>query len=211
MAAFAKKRVEDLNRPDELAGLFDNVRQFEGFGGGVHESGKSLGKQLKLVAQILSVKNAFPGGRKRQIFFVNYHGWDTHNSDNEHEVGYLSESLGAFQNALQSMGLEQNVTTITISDFGRSLTSNNAGTDHGWGTHAFVMGGAIKGGDIYGKMPVLEPNSPDAVSDRMVPTTAVEEYIATVVKWFGAAENELENLFPYLRNYGVKDMGFMKF
>ena len=209
MAAFATKHIEKLNLPERLSGLFDNVVTFDGFGGGVHETGRALGRQLELVAQILSVKDRFPGTPKRQIFFVNHHGWDTHDSDNAHQVGYLSDSLGAFADALQRLGLENQVTTLTLSDFGRSLTSNSAGTDHGWGSHAFVMGGAVKGGDIYGIMPQLKPDSPDAWEDRMIPTTAMEQYLATIVKWFGATEPELLKIFPNIGAFGSTDMGFM--
>ncbi|WP_300363291.1 DUF1501 domain-containing protein, partial [Hydrogenimonas sp.] len=209
MAAFAQKRVEELRRPDLLAGLFDGVREFDGFSTGVHETGVPLGKQLELVAKILSVRENFPGRPGRQIFFVNHHGWDTHDSDNAHQTGYLSDSLGAFYDALEEMGLTERVTLFTLSDFGRSLSPNGAGTDHGWGSHAFVMGGAVKGGDIYGRMPELRPDSPDAWSDRMVPTTAMESYLATIVGWFGATEEELDAIFPNLRSFGTRNMGFM--
>ena len=210
LAAFAKRRVEKLKQQETLGGaLFEGVQEFDAFNTGVHETGKSLGKQLEIVAKILSVKENFPGQRKRQIFFVNHHGWDTHDSDNEHQAGYLSESLGAFQDALEKMGIADSVTTFTISDFGRSLSPNGAGTDHGWGAHAFVMGGAVKGGNIYGTMPQLIPNSPDAWIDRMIPTTAMESYLAMIVKWFGATESELDTIFPNLKSFTVKDMGFI--
>ena len=210
MKIFAQKRVSEMDMPEKLEGLFDGVQEFGNFSTGVHEVGKSLGSQLELVAKILSVKDAFPGGKKRQIFFVNHHGWDTHDSDNEHQVGYLSDSLGAFQDAMVSMGIENQVTTITISDFGRSLTSNNAGTDHGWGSHAFVMGGSVKGKKIYGEMPTLSQKSSDFWSGSLVPTTAMESYLATVIKWFGAYEGEVNTIFSNLENFTVKDMKFMK-
>jgi len=208
MAAFAKRRVEKLNLPDKLSGLFDNVRDFA-FDTGVHEVGRPLGKQLETVAEILSVKDDFPGTPKRQIFFVVQHGWDTHDSDNEHQVGYLSNSLDAFQKAVDELGLSNQVTTFTVSDFGRSLSPNGAGTDHGWGSHAFVMGGAVKGGQIYGTMPQIEIDSPDAWHDRLVPTTSMESYLATIVKWFGADGDDLDTIFPNLSPFPVKDMGFM--
>ena len=210
MQALAKKRISKMNLPDDLEGVFDNVdTSIQAFGTGVHEVGKPLGAQLEVVAKILSIAktNGFKG-KKRQIFFVNQHGWDTHDSDNEHQVGYLSESLGTFQQELDRMGMGNQVTTMTISDFGRSLTSNNAGTDHGWGSHAFVMGGAVKGGNIYGTMPTLSKDSSDFWSDRMVPTTAMESYLATVVQWFGARDSELNAIFPNLHNF-TKNMGFM--
>jgi len=209
LAVFSKKRVTELNRPDRLEGLFDGVRVFDSFSTGVHEVGKPLGSQLELVAKILSVKDNFPGVTKRQIFFVNQHGWDTHDSDNAHQVGYLSECLGTFQDALEEMGIAESVTTFTVSDFGRSLSPNGAGTDHGWGSHAFVMGGAVKGGEIYGTMPSIETDSPDAWYDRLVPTTAMESYFATMMKWFGASESEMNEIFPNLKSFSMKELGFM--
>ncbi|WP_456447703.1 DUF1501 domain-containing protein [Thiolapillus sp.] len=211
MAAFARKRMDELLRPNRLEGLFDNVLNFDGFNDGVHETGKPLGRQLELVAQILSVRQEFQNRfqTNRQIFFVNQHGWDTHDSDNAHQVGYLSDSLGAFQHALADMGIENQVTTLTLSDFGRSLTSNSAGTDHGWGSHAFVMGGAVNGGDIYGRMPQMRNDSPDAWSDRMIPTTAVETYLATAAKWFGLSDAELGSVFPNLSAFPERTLGFM--
>ena len=209
MAEFAKIRVNELNLPVKLNGLFEGVETFEGFSSGVHQAGRPLGSQLELAAKILSVKDNFPNKTRRQIFFVDHHGWDTHDKDNEYHVGYLSESLGAFQKALQKLGLEEQVTTITVSEFGRSLTANNAGTDHGWGSHAFVMGGAVKGGNIFGNMPVLSKDSPDFWQERLVPSTAMETYLSTVVRWFGATEDELASIFPNLSAFSNQDMGFL--
>ncbi|WP_353662456.1 DUF1501 domain-containing protein [Hydrogenimonas sp. SS33] len=154
------------------------------------------------------MKENFPGHPKRQIFFVNKHGWDTHDSDNEHQAGYLSRSLGAFQKALDEMGLSDQVTTFTVSDFGRSLSPNGAGTDHGWGSHAFVMGGAVKGGRIYGTIPRIEPDSPDAWHDRLVPTIAMESYLATLAAWLGIAESDLDAIFPNLKSFNDRNLGF---
>lgn len=209
-STFTKQRVDELSHQITLENLFDGVESFDGFNSGAHETGVPLGKQLELVAQILSVKDNFPGQKKRQIFFVNHHGWDTHDGDNETQVAYLNDSLNTFNNALESMGVENNVTTFTISDFGRSLTSNGVGTDHGWGGHAFVMGGAVNGGDIFGKMPAMQKDSPDAWSDRVIPTTSVDSYLATIVKWFGATDTELDTIFPNLNAFSQRDMGFMK-
>ncbi len=208
LSTFATRRIDELKRKVELRGLFDGKTDYN-FDNGSHEVGKSLGDQLELVAEILSIRDNFPGQRKRQIFFVNHRGWDTHNSDNKQQAGYLSDSLGVFNDTLAQMGITNQVTTFTISDFGRSLTSNGAGTDHGWGGHAYVMGGAVKGGDIFGKMPVLKKGSPDTVSDRLIPTTSVEQYLATIVKWFGATDNELNAIFPNLNTFTQKNMGFM--
>jgi uncharacterized protein (DUF1501 family) len=201
MRAGVQKRLFKLNQQEILQNLFDNVAHFDGFGNGVHEEGKPLGKQLEIVAQILSVKDNFPNHLKRQIFFVNHHGWDTHNSDNKHQSEYLSQSLGAFYDALKTLGIENEVTTFTISDFGRTLTPNGSGSDHGWGGDAFVMGGAVRGGDIYGSLAKRVLNSPDAWEDRTIPTTSVESYLAPILTWFGTDEAELEKIFPNIRNF----------
>ncbi len=164
------------------------------------------------VAKMLSVKDRLPGSPKRQIYFVNYHDWDTHAAPLDaasHKVDYLDKCLGAFADALNQLGLENNVTTCTISDFGRSITPNGAGTDHGWGSHAFVMGGAVNGGDIYGLMPEISANSPDAIEDRVIPTTAVEQYLATIASWFGASSADLDVIFPNLHSFPSNNLGFL--
>jgi len=207
MESFSKKRVKELNLPDTLAGLFD-AGTVEPFDTGVHEVGKPLGTQLEIVATILKNKDNFHPKPARQIFFVVQHGWDTHDSDNEHQVGYLSDTLGTFQKTLDDLELTDQVTTFTVSDFGRSLTPNGVGTDHGWGSHAFVMGGAVKGGKIYGSMPSIEIDSPDAWYDRLVPTTSMESYLATLMQWMGADTEDLNAIFPNLKNF-PKDIGYM--
>ena len=209
-ATMARQRIHELNLPVKLEGLFDGVRDFDGFTTGVHEVGKPLGSQLELVAQTLSVKDRFPARPRRQIFFVDHHNWDTHDSDNEHQAGYLSDSLGAFQKAMEELEMEEEVTLLTLSDFGRSLTPNGAGTDHGWGTFAFVMGGAVNGGNIYGKMPRIQRNSPDAWYDRLVPALSMESYLATLLAWMGLSEDELDLVLPNLRNFPTRNLGFMR-
>ncbi len=110
---------------------------------------------------------------------------------------------------VDEMGIGENVTTFTISDFGRSLSPNGAGTDHGWGSHAFVIGGSVKDGKLYGRMPRIEVNSPDAWYDRLVPTISMESYLATMVKWFGASDQELDEIFPNLKSFPIRDLGYM--
>ncbi len=210
--SFARARQRDIRLHNTLSDSFEHAENFTNFPEGVHESGDSLGKQLRAVAKMLSVRNDLPGRPQRQIFFVNYHDWDTHNTPldpESHKVDYLDKCLGAFYDDLEQMGIENRVTTLTLSDFGRSITPNGAGTDHGWGGHAYVMGGAVNGGDIYGIMPKIEANSPDAVEDRVIPTTAVEQYLATVVSWFGASAAEVQQLFPNLSSFSSPDLGFM--
>ncbi len=208
---FADSQQQSIGLSNELSGVFNNAATFTGFSNGVHETGTPLGKQLQAVARMLSIKDDLPGTPRRQIFFVNQHDWDTHAGalDAEsHKVAYLDESLGAFADALVQLGLEDQVTTCTISDFGRSITPNGAGTDHGWGGHTYVMGGAVQGGDIYGVMPQIKANSPDAIGDRVIPTTSVEQYLATIATWFGASDTDLDVIFPNLSSFSTRNLGF---
>ena len=208
--SFADNRKRSIRLSNDLSEVFDSATSFT-FPDGIHESGIQLGNQLKAVAKMLSVKDNLPGSPKRQIYFVNYHDWDTHAAPldaESHKVDYLDKCLGTFADALHQLDLENNVTTCTISDFGRSITPNGAGTDHGWGSHAFVMGGAVNGGDIFGLMPEIAANSPDAIEDRVIPTTAVEQYLATIASWFGASSADLAVIFPNLHSFPQRNLGF---
>ena len=174
----------------------------------------SLAKQLEMVSKLIAVRNTLETNPSRQIFFVGFKGWDTHKNQNENHpklLKQLSQGLSTFYSALEDMGMENQVTTFTASEFGRTLTANESGTDHGWGGHNLVMGGSVNGGDIFGTMPKIEVNSPDAVekSSRIIPTTSVEQYSATLARWFGLSEREIKRLFPNLTNFDLKNLGFM--
>lgn len=123
----------------------------------------------------------------------------------------LSEALLAFQTALGEIGMEDHVTTFTMSDFGRTLTSNGDGTDHGWGAHQIIMGRTIKGGDIFGQMPDLDINGPDTINKgRFVPQYSSDQYAATLADWYGVGSSEqLNALFPNLKNFDSSNLGFM--
>jgi uncharacterized protein (DUF1501 family) len=139
-------------------------------------------------------------------------GCTTTQANNSHPnlLTHLSRALGAFQSALQDIGMQNQVTTFTATEFGRSLTPNGSGTDHGWGGHSLVMGGAVNGNDIHGIVPTLAANSSDTVeNNRIIPTSSVDQYGATLARWFGLDEAELDTLFPNLRNFQVRDLGFM--
>jgi uncharacterized protein (DUF1501 family) len=212
LSTFAQRRVMKMDQQETLSenDLFFGAKNFSGFSKGEHEAGKSLGEQLELVAKILSIKDRFPEGRKRQVFFVKHSGWDTHDKDNSHQVEYLSDMLGAFSNALDNIGIADLVTTCTLSDFGRSLTSNGNGTDHGWGGYAYVMGGMVNGGEIYGTMPTLAIDSPDSWSGRIIPTTSTEQYLSPILRWFGTTEEaELDSIFPNRGSFVDKGLWFM--
>jgi uncharacterized protein (DUF1501 family) len=170
-----------------------------------------LAAQLQMVARMISARSQLGSGK--QVFFVSMGGWDTHASqgkDHPALLAKLSAALSAFQNTVDGLGVGNQVTTFTATEFGRTLTSNGDGTDHGWGGHHLVMGGAVAGGDIYGTMPQLVRGGPDEVDNsRILPTTSVDEYSATLARWFGVAEGDLDTVFPNLRSFNQRDVGFM--
>ncbi len=177
-----------------------------------------LEQQLHLVARMISAREQLNMGK--QIFFVGLGGWDTHSNQNERLVPLMTElnsALTSFQASIDRMGKADNVTTFTASDFGRTLTSNGDGTDHGWGGHSLVMGGAVKGGQIYGGFPSFAAsNNPDDAGDddnfagRIIPTTAVAQLGATLADWMGITRAEQEVMLPNLANFNQKNLGFMK-
>jgi len=168
----------------------------------------NLSDQLKMVARLIAARNTL--GLKRQVFFVSMGGYDTHdNQAATHpsliaQVGY---SLAAFQAAMKELGLSQQVCTFTASDFGRTLTSNNDGSDHGWGSSHLVMGGAVRGGEFIGTPPTIAVNGPDDVgSGRFIPTLSVDQFAATLGQWFGLSTSEQLALVPNLANFGQKTL-----
>lgn len=178
----------------------------------------SLAQQLHMVARLVNAQQTL--GLKRQIFFVRIGGWDLH--DNQVTAGAttsgahanllrdVSQSLNAFNNALIQIGAQNQVTTFTSSDFGRTYNTNGDGSDHGWGSHHFVMGGAVRGGDIYGRMPNFAINGPDDTGrGRWIPTTSVDEYAGTLAKWFGVSPTDLPVVLPNLGRFAKPDLGFM--
>ena len=171
----------------------------------------SLGNQLRMIARL--IKAGPDLGFRRQIFFASVGGYDTH--DNElaaHAtlLTNLSQSLGAFYNATVEFGVENSVTTFTASDFGRTFNTIGAGSEHGWGTHLLIMGGAVRGGDLYGTFPNLVINGPDDTGQgRWIPTTSVDEYSATLARWFGVAESELTTILPNLNRFPRPNLGFL--
>ncbi|MCE9595549.1 MAG: DUF1501 domain-containing protein [Planctomycetes bacterium] len=170
-----------------------------------------LGEQLSMVARMISVQSAV--GQTRQIFFVGKGGFDTHGNQNAEQPALyadISQCLGAFQAAMEELGSDADVTLFTASEFGRTLSSNAQGTDHGWGAHHLVLGGAVGGGDLYGTMPDLALDGPDDIGGgRMIPTTSVEQYAATLATWFGVAPGDLATLFPHIGNFASPTLGFV--
>jgi uncharacterized protein (DUF1501 family) len=172
-----------------------------------------LGEQLQQVAQVIQVQADL--GMRRQIFFCSLGGFDTHTNEIEtHNTLYpeLSPALAAFYNATQELGVAQNVTTFTESDFSRTFQPTTSdGSDHAWGSHHLVVGGAVQGGQIYGAFPTFElggPNDTD-VRGRWIPTTSVDQYGATLCSWFGIPASALATVFPNLANFGTQTLGFL--
>ncbi len=170
-----------------------------------------LASQLRTVARIIGGQALT--GAKRQVFMVGIGGFDNHDSLNPSLVNLmqtLSNGLSWFDSALTQLGEQNNVTTFTASDFGRTLTSNGDGSDHGWGAHHFVVGGAVRGGDVYGRFPIIGVNTSDDVGQgRLLPSTSVDQFAATMGKWFGLGDAQLLDVLPNLRNFGQRDLGFM--
>ena len=200
-------------------------------------SGNSLADQLKMVARLISARSAL--GAQRQVFMVSLGGFDTHDylardhggfRDASNAIipgltGKVSEAIGAFYDATVAMGIADKVTTFTASDFGRTMASNGDGSDHGWGSHHFVVGGAVKGKSFYGVAPpfsVSDAKTGNAYNPenqwhvgqgRLLPTTSVDQFGATMAKWFGVASGEMTSVFPNIGNFATTYsggyMGFM--
>ncbi len=170
-----------------------------------------LATALARVAQLISAAETL--GQQRQMFFVALGGWDTHSDQlGRHPalLSQLSQALGYFSEITDALGVADRVTTFTASDFGRTLTTNGDGSDHGWGSIQLVMGDAVRGGDIYGEMPSLAIGGPlDVGRGRILPTTAVDQYVATLAHWFGLTQDELLDVLPNLDNFSRSDLGFM--
>ncbi len=171
-----------------------------------------LSQQLHEVARVIKAQPHI--GDARQMFFVEIGGFDTHMNELDTQamlLGYTSQYVNAFWNAMIEIGMQNNVTLFTMSDFGRTLTSNGSGADHGWGSHHLVVGGAVAGGKYYGSMPNLTLGGPnDFGAGRLVPTTSADQYAATLAAWFGVPTASLNSIFTNLGNFPVNNLGFMR-
>jgi uncharacterized protein (DUF1501 family) len=171
----------------------------------------SLAEQLAIVAKLIGARQ--PLGAKRQVFMVSMGGFDLHDSLIGKQGGLMAQldfAMDAFYKATIEMGISDKVTTFTASDFGRTLASNGDGSDHGWGSHHFILGGAVNGGRYYGTAPEISLRSTDQVGQgRLLPTTSVDQYSTTLAKWFGVAPSELASVAPNIGRFGSSDLGFM--
>ena len=198
-------------RSIEYSGFIDNALKnapsFARFG-----SGNSVAAQLSMVARLISARQSM--GVTRQIFFVSMGGFDNHNGLRASHPGLLTAldtAISQFYSVIQQLGLENAVTAFTASDFGRTLTFNGDGTDHGWGSHHFIIGGSVKGGRYYGRAPSISTTSDDQVGrGRLLPSTSVDEYAATLALWFGVSPSDLHWVAPSIGRFANPNLGFMK-
>lgn len=186
-------------------------------------SNNSLANQLKMVARLIAARDSL--GTKRQVFFVSLGGFDMHDgllSGHTSQLGRLSEAMTAFHESTVAMGVASNVTAFTASDFGRTLASNGDGSDHGWGSHHLMVGGAVNGAAFYGAPPpvsvgnsTIDPFDQWHVgSGRLLPSTSVDQYAATMARWFGVEPGEMSGVIPNIGNFGGSgypvNLGFLR-
>ena len=187
--------------PDETFGPTPNGEENE------------LARSLRTIARLIGASGVI--GARRQLFYVELGGFDTHSQQNEWHpqlLKKLNDGLVFFDAMLGQIGMRDKVTLFTTSEFGRAFVPNSDGTDHGWGSHHLVMGGAVKGGNIYGKLPGISVNGPDNAWDGgpMLPSTAASQYAATLGKWMGITDSQMGDIIPDLAHFDAADLGFMK-
>jgi len=171
-----------------------------------------LSRQLFAVAKMIEGRTQL--GLRRQIFFVSQGGYDNHQNqiaDQGARFQDLGPSLRAFYNALVALNVLDQVTLFTLSDFSRTLRVNDGGSDHAWGNHHLIIGGAVKGGATYGTFPNLALRGPDDVGSdgRWIPTTSVDQYAATLAKWFGVPDADIPAVVPNIARFATRDLGFL--
>jgi uncharacterized protein (DUF1501 family) len=189
----------------------------------------TLAPQLEMVARLIAAGNTPVNkggfGMLRQIFFVQVGGYDLHTGQTEYSandpsdvlqgahtnlLAELSQSMYAFERAMEQLGISQSVTSFTCSDFSRTFPSNGEGSDHGWGSHHLILGGAVNGQRTYGQFPVQQVNGPnDTGTGRWIPTTAIDQYFATLATWFGIDADNLASVFPNLSRFPSSNLGFV--
>jgi uncharacterized protein (DUF1501 family) len=173
----------------------------------------TLGQQLQQVAQIIQVQSEL--GMQRQVFFCSFGSFDTHTAELttlNNLYPQLSQALAAFYSATEELGMAQNVTTFTESDFNRTFQPTSGdGSDHAWGGHHLVLGGAVQGGQVYGTFPTFELGGPSDTDTRgrWIPTTSIDQYGATLCSWFGIPDSAMNSVFPNLANFSTRKLGFL--
>ena len=168
----------------------------------------SLATQLQMVAKLIAARGAL--GVKRQVFFVSLGGFDNHTMLMEQHPGLLTKvanAISSFYNATVELGVANQVTSFTASEFGRTLSPNGDGSDHGWGSHHFVVGGAVQGQSFYGTLPVTAVGGPDDVGQgRLLPSTAVDQLAASLASWLGVSASNMSTVLPYSGNFNLNTL-----
>lgn len=198
-----KRSMENYTR---ISGALDSVPVPPGF------LDNSFSRQLRLIARMIKAGPTL--GIRRQIFFASLGGWDNHDQQLTAQAAnlvQLSAALAAFQNTVDGYGMADQVTTFSASDFGRTLTSNGKGSDHGWGSHHFIMGGAVTPRSVLGRFPSLVVKGADDTDQgRWIPSTSVDQYSAALARWFGVAESSLPSILPNLGRFSSADLGIFR-
>jgi uncharacterized protein (DUF1501 family) len=216
-AAFGGLTNRALGTSSLLSSIITGTSPFAAIFNGITST--SLSQQLHMVARLINAQAQL--NLTRQIFFVRVGGFDLH--DNQVTLGNtgsgahstllrdISRSLDGFYRALAQIGAENQVTTFTSSDFGRTYNTNGDGSDHGWGSHHLVLGGSVRGGAMYGQMPDLRLGGPSDSGTRgtWIPTTSVDEYAATLARWFGVSATNIPVIFPNIGRFPRPDLGFL--
>lgn len=178
---------------------------------GLVEDYMEVQQSFEMIARMIDSRDRL--GHRRQVFFVGLGGFDDHDSLADHgdRLRIVSDHMAAFYAATVRMGIQDKVVTFTASDFGRTLKSNGSGSDHGWGAHHFAMGGAVRGGDLYGAFPSLDLAGPNSVESQgqLLPTTSVDEYAATLARWYGVSSTDIPLVIPNIGRFARPDLGFL--
>ena len=205
--AYAGAQTTAWDLADEVGGALTSVSDLTT----VFPGNNRLAQSLQMTARLIAARQSL--NVRRQTFFIGVGDFDTHGAQltrHTELMTMLDGALNAFYDATVELGVADKVTTFTASDFGRTLTSNGDGTDHAWGSHQLIMGDAVLGGDIYGVMPSFAINSSDDIGEgRIIPTIGVDQYGATLAKWYGLSESDNSEVFPNLDNFGSNDLGFL--
>jgi len=205
-AAFANSTGGAVNDSSLLTSILTNASTLK-----TTFPNTSLGQQLSMIAKLISA--APQTGLKRQVFFASLGGFDTHTVQLNTQASLypqVSQAINAFYNATVELGIQNQVTTFSASDFSRTYNTNGDGADHGWGSHHMIIGGAVKGGDIYGKMSSQKIGGPDDTGrGRWIPSTSVDQYAATLASWFGVSKTNLPIVLPNIGRFATSDLGFM--
>lgn len=207
---FAARQGDAASMFERLSDLMGNTDEGERIAG--RNRPGTLRHSLAIIAKTIALRERTE--TRRQIFYVSFGNFDTHQDQASRLPplqAELDDALGAFMAWLADGGLGENVTVFTASEFGRTLVPNKTGTDHGWGGHQFVMGGAVNGGRIFGDVPPPVPGHPlDTGRGRLVPTLAVEQMAVPLARWLGVPDADMSTVFPYASRFDTKAVPLMK-